>query len=221
MDYETWLIIVGACGYLLGSVPWSFIVAEFFGKDLHKVGSGNVGAMNVWRATKNPWPAVLALSGDMAKGAAAIGMALFVSSIPLKYSPDLRLWRLLIASACVVIGHNWPIWLKFKGGRGLACLMGALLVLNPIAAPIVLGTIIVSIFATELLLKKKVVFKQAFLVFGSQVLGRVIGIALAVFPVIFLFDRQLFWIFLPATVIALIKHIGRTRRYLSTLKVPA
>lgn len=120
---ETVLVLVGA--YLLGSIPFSYLVARWFGvPDVRKVGSGNVGATNVMRSAGRG-PGMLAFALDAAKGCAA---ALLVSRL----FPDG--WLAPCSAAAAVLGHMYPVWLRFRGGKGVATGVGAFLPLAPAAA---------------------------------------------------------------------------------------
>jgi len=109
-------------GYLLGSIPFGPALARVSGLgDLRKIGSGNIGATNVLR-TGHKGLALATLLLDGGKGAAAVAAFLFMGH-------DAQEWRLaaLIAGIAAVLGHNFPIWLKFKGGKGVATTLGVLL----------------------------------------------------------------------------------------------
>lgn len=118
------LAIVAA--YLVGSIPFSFLVARAFGvDDVRRVGSGNVGATNVLRSAGRR-AGGLALLLDAAKGAAA-------SLIAVRLAPDQELtWAL--AAVAAVLGHMYPVWLRFQGGKGVATGFGAFAPLTPEAA---------------------------------------------------------------------------------------
>jgi glycerol-3-phosphate acyltransferase PlsY len=109
--------------YLLGSIPFSYFVARRRGVDVRKVGSGNVGATNVMRSVGRG-PGLLAFALDFLKGAAATLLALSVDREgPLP----------AIAAAAAVVGHMYPVWLRFRGGKGVATGAGAFLSLVPAA----------------------------------------------------------------------------------------
>jgi glycerol-3-phosphate acyltransferase PlsY len=115
-----------ALGYLFGSVPFGLILTRLAGKgDLRAIGSGNIGATNVLR-TGSKWLAALTLLLDCLKATAAILIArrLFGDETG------------VFAAAGAVIGHLYPVWLKFRGGKGVATLLGVLLALLPIAAAV-------------------------------------------------------------------------------------
>lgn len=119
-------VSVVAVAYLIGSVPFSFLVARAFGvEDVRRVGSGNVGATNVLRSAGKAAGA-LALLLDLGKGAAATAFAGWLAP------GDARLAA--SAAVAVVIGHMYPVWLRFQGGKGVATGLGAFGPLVPRAA---------------------------------------------------------------------------------------
>ena len=119
---ESALLLVTA--YLLGSIPFSYLVARARGIDVRKVGSGNVGATNVMRAAGRN-AGMLAFVLDFAKGSVAVLIARAVA-------PDgsVPAWSAVAA----VLGHMYPVWLRFRGGKGVATGVGAFLPLVPVAA---------------------------------------------------------------------------------------
>ena len=113
------IIILSLCSYLIGSIPFGLIITKFFlKKDIRKIGSGNIGATNVLRVG-NKILALLTLIFDVGKG-------YLVVKISFIYSPDLIY---LIGLICF-IGHIFPVWLKFKGGKGVAVYVGIILALS-------------------------------------------------------------------------------------------
>jgi len=112
-------IPVGA--YVLGSIPFGLLLTRVFGGgDVRKSGSGNIGATNVARVA-GPLPGILTLLLDAAKGAGAVWLAGRISN-------DSASW-MMIAALAALLGHCFPIWLKFSGGKGVATAAGAFLVL--------------------------------------------------------------------------------------------
>jgi glycerol-3-phosphate acyltransferase PlsY len=119
-----------ALGYLLGSIPFGLVLTRLAGKgDIRKIGSGNIGATNVLR-TGSKLLAALTLVLDCLKATAAIIIARQLFSDPLN---DLAA---RYAAAGALIGHLYPVWLKFRGGKGAATLLGILVPLLPIAAAV-------------------------------------------------------------------------------------
>lgn len=122
-------IPIGA--YLLGSVPFGLPFTWLFGGgDVRKSGSGNIGATNVARVA-GPLPALLTLLFDIGKGAAPVWLAARITG-------ESATW-MMIAALAALLGHCFPIWLKFRGGKGVATAAGAFLVLCP---PALIGSII-------------------------------------------------------------------------------
>jgi len=112
------LLAAAAIGYLLGSVPFGLLVTRLAGLgDIRRIGSGNIGATNVLR-TGSKGAAALTLLFDLAKGSAAVAIG--------------QAWgehAALAAAGCVVIGHAFPVWLGFRGGKGLATALGVVIAL--------------------------------------------------------------------------------------------
>lgn len=107
-------------GYLLGSIPFGLVLCRMFGYgDIRQIGSGNIGATNVLR-TGNKWLAALTLILDSSKGLIAV---LIAASFFDKHA-------MFGAALGVVLGHNFPVWLKFKGGKGVATTLGTLIALS-------------------------------------------------------------------------------------------
>lgn len=114
--------LLALLGYAIGSIPFSFLVARLFGvNDVRKVGSGNVGATNVMRSA-GKGPGVLALILDSLKGAATVWIAR--SLTPSESA-------VCLAGICAVMGHLFPVWLGFRGGKGVATGAGLFLPLAP------------------------------------------------------------------------------------------
>lgn len=116
------IFLLIAAGYLLGSIPFGVILTRLFGAgDLRQIGSGNIGATNVLRTGRKGLAAgTLILDG--AKGAVAVLLARH-------FAPELGPDGAMIAGAAAMIGHCYPVWLKFRGGKGVATLLGLALAL--------------------------------------------------------------------------------------------
>ena len=113
--------------YLLGSVPFGLIIAKAHGKDLRLIGSGNIGATNLSRALGKKW-AYFCFALDMLKGLLPMLAATFILSSP----PNITELLLALAVGCAAVsGHIFPIYLKFKGGKGVATSFGVALGLWP------------------------------------------------------------------------------------------
>ncbi len=124
-------------GYLAGSVPFAFLLARRAGIDVRVAGSGNVGAANVLRTT-GTWRAVAVMSLDVAKGAAAVLVANLVTG---------GVGIAALTGAAAIVGHIYPVWLRFRGGKGVAVAAGVFSILSPIATGVaaMLFLVIVSL----------------------------------------------------------------------------
>ena len=129
-------LLAAILGYVLGSIPFGLLLTRLAGYgDIRRVGSGNIGATNVLR-TGSKGLAALTLLLDLGKGAAAVIIAHGWGS-----------QAALVAAGCVILGHMFPVWLGFRGGKGVATALGVLI---PLAWPVALIAIILWI-ATVLL----------------------------------------------------------------------
>ena len=141
-------IVIAMAAYLLGSIPTGYLVARARGIDIRTVGSGNIGAANVFRMLGKP-AGILVLVVDGLKGYAACSwLADFVVQ-PFAVAPDKIECLKIVAGICAVLGHNFTCWLKFKGGKGIATSAGVYFALAPLAAGIALVTWIVTAILTR------------------------------------------------------------------------
>ena len=127
-------LFVSATAYFLGSVPFGLILVRLFrGVDVRTIGSGNIGTANVARLAPalGLWTLVL----DAAKGLAAVLIARMCVGQPLMHGADPKYAPALVGASalCAVLGHMFPVWLNFKGGKGVATALGAFLGILPIA----------------------------------------------------------------------------------------
>jgi glycerol-3-phosphate acyltransferase PlsY len=138
-------VMTAVVAYLLGSIPTGYLVARARGVDIRSVGSGNIGATNVFRILGKP-AGIFVLVIDGLKGYAACAWAVdFIHHRWGGEAVDIEYLR-LVAGLTVILGHNYTCWLKFKGGKGIATSAGALAALVPVALIIIL-IIFVLLFA--------------------------------------------------------------------------
>jgi acyl phosphate:glycerol-3-phosphate acyltransferase len=155
------LAIIG--GYLVGSIPFGLLLTKFAGYgDIRDIGSGNIGATNVLR-TGNKKLALATLLLDATKGAIVVCIAHYFASFDIA----------LIAGFAALVGHLFPVWLKFKGGKGVATTLGTLLALKPL-----LGLAACAIWLITALLTR----------YSS--LSAIIAVLLAPFVAHFLYDND-------------------------------
>ena len=113
------IFLIGIISYLMGSVPFGFILTKIFlKKDIREIGSGNIGATNALR------------TGNKTIGYSTLVLDIFKAVAPVIYVKVFYQDFLYIASLCAFLGHVFPIWLKFKGGKGVATYVGILFAIN-------------------------------------------------------------------------------------------
>jgi acyl phosphate:glycerol-3-phosphate acyltransferase len=150
-------LIIAAVSYLLGSIPFGYLLVRIFrGEDVRKSGSGNIGATNVSR--KSPVLGVLTLLLDAGKGVAAVVLAYVIADHGDVGIPTYT--QMALAALCAVAGHLFPLWLKFRGGKGVATGLGSFAIIAPKAVVIA-----------------AVIFLVVVLVFRYVSLGSVIAVA--------------------------------------------
>jgi glycerol-3-phosphate acyltransferase PlsY len=132
------LVIIAALSYLMGSIPFGYLLVRIFrGEDVRQSGSGNIGATNVSRTS--PALGILTLVLDALKGTAAVALSYEVADRVVAI-PTLE--QMAVGALFAVIGHVFPVWLKFRGGKGVATSLGAFVVIAPKAVLIAIGIFI-------------------------------------------------------------------------------
>ena len=126
-------------GYLTGSVPFAYLLARRAGIDVRTAGSGNVGAANVLRTT-GAWRGVIVMALDVTKGIAAVAIAYWLSG-----SAALA----AITGAAAVVGHIYPVWLRFHGGKGVAVAAGVFSMLSPVATAFAAALFLITVWVTR------------------------------------------------------------------------
>ena len=132
-------VAVVAFGYVAGSIPFAFLLAKRRGVDLRRAGSGNVGAANVLR-TSGVLEAILAMILDGAKGSVAVLVAQRLSAEPA--TP-------VAGGLAAIIGHIYPVWLGFRGGKGVATASGVFVVLTPTAVAVAAAVFAMAVWVTR------------------------------------------------------------------------
>jgi len=181
-------IISVILAYFIGAFPTAYLAGRLFTKiDIRREGSGNVGTINIYRAA-GLLPGIITILLDVAKGYLAIWVA---------YSVSGELTFVLLGGLFAVLGHNYSLFLKFKGGKGLATSLGVFLALSPQSIPYI---VILAVLLTLAL-------RDTNTAFGSAAIG---------IPLVFIYQHQqpdwaLFG--LALAVVILIKHIPDYRAY--------
>jgi glycerol-3-phosphate acyltransferase PlsY len=126
--------------YVIGSIPFALLLARRWGgADLRRVGSGNLGATNVLRAL-GVAPGVLVAVLDIAKGAASVMLAVRLSTHPAVPAA---------AGLAAIVGHVYPVWLRFRGGKGVATACGVFSVLSPLAMLLAVAVFVATVWVTR------------------------------------------------------------------------
>ena len=179
-----WPFVAGfAIAYLIGSVPFGLILTRLAGAgDVRNIGSGNIGATNVLR-TGRKGLAIATLALDVLKGALPVWLAF-------RYlGPDMA----VVAGLGAVLGHCFPVWLKFRGGKGVATAAGVVVALTPTVAAIAIGVFVLVVLATRYVS-----------------LGSILG-ALAAAPAAYVMGYvQAAELYLLLALIILAKHAGQS-----------
>ena len=141
---EMMLIVLA---YLLGSIPTSIWVSKaVFGIDIRQFGSGNAGATNTFRVLGSKWGAFV-MTADISKGLIATSLYIF---LPFYLDNELaRTNFMIVLGMAAVIGHIFPIWADFRGGKGVATILGMALAIQPIVALICMLVFLVTLFSTR------------------------------------------------------------------------
>ena len=124
------LVLIEA--YLFGSIPSGYLAGRFSGVDVRQHGSGNIGATNVLRVLGKPWGFAVFFA-DALKGFVAVRLAMLLASRSPATADYIEFYAIVAAAACVA-GHSFPVWLRFKGGKGVATSAGSLAGVTPISA---------------------------------------------------------------------------------------
>ncbi len=146
MHYSIVYILIFLSSYIFGSIPFSWIITKIkTGEDLRKIGSGNVGGRNVYRATKSKFWAFFAGILDVSRSLIAIIVPYFLTKnlyfanidtpVQMFIWTDVQLltgFALTIAGIGSILGHNWPIYLLSSGGRGITVVIGSMIFANPL-----------------------------------------------------------------------------------------
>ncbi len=139
-DVVIWSIGAIVVAYLLGSVSGGLVLGRLIGVDLRTQGSGNAGATNAVRA-RGPWFGGAVFAFDAAKGVMAVILLPHLNAMDAS-------WLAVACAGAVIMGHVFPVWFRFHGGKGFATALGVLLILSPLALVVVVGVWIVMLVLT-------------------------------------------------------------------------
>lgn len=193
-------ITIAVAAYLVGSVPTGFLVAKAKGVDIRQLGSGNIGATNVFRFLGKP-AGIFVLLVDALKGWVAVVIVARLLGLALApNAQDLaREWFAICAGVAAIVGHNYTCWLHFKGGKGIATSAGVLTALVPWSLLIIL-CVWILVFAASRYVSLASVAASATLPFAAWITGE---------------SLSLIVICTALTVMAIYKHKGNIQRLLA------
>lgn len=185
--------LVAVVGYLLGSANSSLIVGRFYGVDIRQHGSGNAGMTNTLR-NLGKTAAMLVTTGDLLKGVIACLIGLYI----IGNIPDVGKLGVMVGGAAAILGHNWPVYFGFRGGKGILTSLSVVLMMDWRIGLILLGVFIIVVAVTR------------YVSLGS-ILGSALFPVVAAIPV---FGKNMVFIIFAALigVLAIIRHrtnIGR------------
>src|SRR5437868_8541170 len=156
-------LLLVVLAYLIGSIPTSVWVSQyFFGIDIREYGSGNAGATNTYRVLGPKW-GTLVMIVDMLKGMLAVNLALL---LPQYSGHDTQLLNFQIGlGLAAVVGHIFPIWADFRGGKGVATLFGMIIAIQPLVAACCVGVFMLVLYVTRFVSLSSILASVAFAVF--------------------------------------------------------
>ncbi len=155
------LLVTAIVGYLLGSLNSSVIVSKAYGKDIRQHGSGNAGTTNTLRVL-GKFAALLVLIGDMLKGILACIIGYFI----MKYAGFSSEVGLILSGIFAVVGHNWPVYFGFRGGKGVLTTFAVVLCMDWRMALICLGLFIILVAITKYVSLGSIVVATIFAILG-------------------------------------------------------
>lgn len=156
-------IVLILLAYFIGSIPTSVWVSKkFFGIDIRDYGSGNAGATNTYRVLGSKW-GTLVMIVDVLKGMVATSLFLFIPE--LKQDEWARTNFMIVLGLAAVLGHIFPIWARFRGGKGVATLFGMVLVIQPIVAICCVAVFMLVLFLTRFISLSSILSSIAFAIF--------------------------------------------------------
>lgn len=156
-------VLLVLLAYALGSIPSSVWVSRyFFGIDIRDYGSGNAGATNTYRVLGSKWGTVVMIA-DMLKGFAAVKLAFLVPNYA--YDEFARTSFQVVLGLCAVIGHIFPVWAQFRGGKGVATLFGLVLGISPWSALGCVGVFLFVLYLTRFVSLSSILASLSFPIF--------------------------------------------------------
>ena len=181
-------IFIFLLAFLIGSIPFGIIIAKAKGVDLKKVGSGNIGATNVLRSI-GKYPALLTLLGDVLKGTAAVALGRYFGSGPAFEG---------LVGFCAIVGHNFSLFLGFRGGKGVATSFGVLSFYSPQTALFTFIIWLIVVMTTK---------------YSS--LGAIVSFGLLPLSIMFFDHKSKVFVAVLITILIFVRHKDNIKRLMS------
>jgi glycerol-3-phosphate acyltransferase PlsY len=202
------ILVITLAGYLLGSIPNGFLVARAKGVDIRQHGSGNIGATNVFR-TLGKTLGIFVFFCDALKGVLAVLLACWLAgwfhqSAGGSVQTHASSMPGILGGIACILGHNFPVWLKFKGGKGMATSAGVLFTLMPYAALICMAVWFPLFFATR--------YVSLASIFAAAVLPVVVWLLMTFARI---GDPPLLWFSVVIGALAILRHRSNIQRLLN------
>ncbi|TYQ12996.1 UNVERIFIED_CONTAM: glycerol-3-phosphate acyltransferase PlsY [Acetivibrio alkalicellulosi] len=188
------ILVVFLIGYLLGSINTSLVVGKFYGVDVRKHGSGNAGMTNTLR-TIGKMPAVFVIVGDILKGILACIIGYYI----LRNFQTIEGLGTMVAGLGAIIGHNWPLYFGFKGGKGVLTTFAVIMMMQPYVGLMLLAVFVIILLITKYVSLGSIIAAGLFPII-SIIIGK--GVVFSVFAAII-------------GILVIIRHVKNIERLIS------
>lgn len=213
-------LLICLISYLLGSIPTALVVVKIITKkDVRSSASGNMGAMNTLRVVKKQkglLPAIFSFLFVWLFDCFKAILAIYLSQ---QFKLN-SIWSLTLSTFFVILGHNYPIWLKGRGGRGASCLMGVMMYFKFSILLYWLLSVFFFSLLTEIIFRiikhKQITPKIIFQSISDQIIGRLIGEIAAIFMIYFIYPK-LFYPILFGTFLIIYRHQDRLTNQIKSI----
>jgi glycerol-3-phosphate acyltransferase PlsY len=214
-------LLICFISYLLGSIPTALVVVKVITKkDVRSSDSGNMGAMNTLRVIKKQKGLFLAVLSFIFVWLFDCFKAILAIYISQQFKLN-SIWSLTLSTFFVILGHNYPIWLKGHGGRGASCLMGVMMYFKFSVLIYWLLSVFFFSLLTEIIFRiikhQQITPKIIFQSISDQIVGRLIGEIVAIFVIYFIYPK-LFYPILFGTILIIYRHKNRLTHQLDNLR---
>ena len=213
-------LLICFISYLLGSIPTALVVVKVITKkDVRSSDSGNMGAMNTLRVVKKQKGLLLAILSFLFVWLFDCFKAILTIYISQQFKLN-SIWSLTLSTFFVILGHNYPIWLKGRGGRGASCLMGVMMYFK--FSVLLYWLLLVFFFSLlieiifRIIKHQQITPKIIFQSISDQIIGRLIGEIAAIFIIFFIYPK-LFYPILFGTLLIIYRHQDRLTNQIKSI----